>query len=202
MKRHISSVRSRAVPLFLLAAICSAPACRRPLDAGDFTPVTSSFDNNDEGWTVLGDALPPVWRSEGGNPGGYVAARDRAIGEGWFWIAPAKYRGDMSGAYRRWLMFDLRQDRLTQNYANDDVVLVGGGITLRYDLPTDPSTAWTAFRVALEENGWVNADTGAPATRQEMQAVLRSLTELRIRGEFFRGTDEGDLDNVAFGAPR
>jgi hypothetical protein len=35
-----------------------------------------------------------------------------------------------------------------------------------------------------------------------MQSVLASLSELRIRGEFFRGTDEGDLDNVTFGAPR
>ncbi len=203
MNRHVSLGRSRTI-LLLAAAIALSPGCRRPTDAEtrNFTPVLSTFDADDEGWTVLGDADPPVWQPTGGNPAGFIAARDRAEGESWFWIAPAKFRGNMAGAYGRWPMFDLRQDRLTENYATDDVVLVGGGLTLSYNLPTDPSTAWTPYRVALEESGWVNAATGSAATRQEMQSALASLTELRIRGEFFRGTDEGDLDNVTFGAPR
>ncbi|CAN5347997.1 hypothetical protein BH24GEM3_BH24GEM3_15500 [soil metagenome] len=154
MKRYVSFGRTGAI-LLLAGAIALSPGCRRPTDAEtrNFTPILSTFDADAGGWTVLGDAEPPVWHPSGGNPNGYVSARDRAEGEGWFWVAPAKFRGNMAGAYGRWLMFDLRQDRLTENYAADDVVLVGGGLNLRYNLPNDPSTAWTAYRVALEENG-------------------------------------------------
>lgn len=203
MNRYVSLARSRTLVL-LAAALALSAGCRKPTDAErfDFTAVQSTFDADGEGWTVLGDAESLVWRPTDGNPNGYIAARDRVEGDNWFWVAPAKFHGNMRGAYGSWLMFDLRQDRITQNFAPDDVVLVGGGITLTYDLPNDPSTAWTAYRVALEEAGWVEAAARTPATREQMQTVLTSLTELRIRGEFFRGTDEGDLDNVTFGAPR
>jgi hypothetical protein len=95
------------------------------------------------------------------------------------------------------LRFDLRQSSTESQFDGDDVVLVGGGLTLIYDTADNPGTDWTSYSVVLDETGgWINENTGEPATQQEIQNVLADLTALRIRGEFVEGADTGSLDNV------
>ena len=73
-------------------------------------------------------------------------------------------------------------------------------MTLVFDAPHHPGTDWTAFTVPLRESvGWVLRDTGAPLTEGEFVAVLSSLTELLIPGEYSIGRDTGGLDNVELG---
>ena len=54
-----------------------------PPDPG--LPIRSTFDTDDEGWTVVGDAQggsgTPDYFVDGGNPGGYVSASDDGKGE-------------------------------------------------------------------------------------------------------------------------
>ena len=69
----------------------------------------STFDADDEGWTVSGDAqggsVIPDYLAEGGNPDGYISAKDNVTGGVWYWKAPDLYLGDVSGAYGHTLTY-------------------------------------------------------------------------------------------------
>ncbi len=190
----------------LLAAATALGGCEKePAGPVEGFQIVSTFDTNDEGWTVSGDAQggtgKPVHHASGGNPGGNVSAVDNHTGGTWYWRAPAQYRGDMSGAYRGVLKFDLKQSATARPFADDDVVLTGNNTALVYRTRSQPGTAWTTFRVRLDESaGWVDRATGKQATRRQMQSVLSSLSDLLIRGEYQDGVDQGWLDNVLLGA--
>jgi len=157
----------------------------------------SRFDHDTEGWSTLGDADPPVYSADGGNPGGHICAQDNGGGVTWFWRAPAQFLGDRSSAYGHTLAYDLTAFPNAPNQGNNDVILVGGGITMRYDNSHNPQTTWTSFTVPLQESsGWIRLSPTRPATAGEIMTVLGSLTEIRIRGEFSGSLDTGCIDNV------
>ena len=118
----------------------------------------------------------------------------------WFFNAPAKFLGDQSAAFRGSLTFDLSQSAAINQFAFDDVVLVGGGLTLAFDTATNPAAvpAFTSYVVSLDAGaGWrLNTIGGPAATPEQLDTVLSALTALRIRGEFINGGDRGRLDNV------
>lgn len=167
-------------------------------------PVSSSFTTDDEGWTTSLDAEgnpTPRWSASGGNPDGYVSARDSLGNVKWYWQAPPKFLGDLSAAYGTALTFDMRQSSQVNPTNDVDVILVGAGMRLVFDTPYNPTTSWTSYRVPLTvSGGWKKDSLNGPApTREEMVAVLGSLTELRIRGDYIFGQSECSLDNVLFG---
>lgn len=167
-------------------------------------PVISTFDADSEGWTTSIDAEgnpTPTWVATGGNPGGHIFARDGLDSVKWYWYAPQKFLGDVSSAYGSALTFDLRQSSEVNPTNDADVILVGAGMTLVFDTPYNPSRAWTAYRVPLvASGGWKKDSLQGPApTQGEMLAVLRSLTDLRIRGDYIFGQSVCNLDNVVFG---
>lgn len=166
-----------------------------------FAGAASTFDTNDEGWKLSGDSTTsiPSFIAAGGNPGGYIHGTDVTIGGVWYWLAPAKFLGNNSTSYGQTLSFDLRMRGSGPLFDAADLVLAGGGVTLVYDFATFPGTpAWTHYSVNLAETaGWrVSTLGGALATKAQVQTVLGATTELRIRGEFITGSDNGDLDNV------
>ena len=62
--------------------------------------ASSTFDNDDEGWTIAGDADPtPELSGSAGNPGGHICATDQVGGDIWYFIAPQKFLGDASRVY-------------------------------------------------------------------------------------------------------
>lgn len=165
--------------------------------ANGATPIAkSTFDTDDEGWTIGCDLH---YSPTGGNPGGYIYGIDIGCGT-WYFSAPLKFLGDVSAAYNQKLTFDLKQVLLgDQIKTTKDVILIGAGITLVFDTPYNPGVYWTAYSIPLNESaGWINAATGEPPTREEMMMVLSSLDSLQIRGEYSYN-DYGDttgLDNV------
>ena len=162
--------------------------------------AVSTFDNDGEGWTVVNDAYPPIYHADGGNPGGYLSAKDKQHGSYWYWRAPEKFHGDFSMAYGKTLTFDLKQSSTTSQANRDDIILTGGGVSLIFNTSYNPGTDWTPYSVMLDETaGWVNSSTGQAATQAEIQAVLAALTDLQIRGEYRVGSDTGSLDNVMLG---
>jgi len=167
--------------------------------------AVSTFDTDTEGWTTVGDTVEgslPRFVPTGGNPGGYLSATDAERQARWYWSAPAKFRGNFSPLYGRTLTFDLRQSDTQNQNSYSDVVLIGGGVVLWFDTPTNPASTWTSYEVVLEEAGWENRITDLAATREEMETVLGSLDSLLIRGEYRSGTDGtdvGDIDNVILG---
>ncbi|MGH7453962.1 MAG: laminin B domain-containing protein, partial [bacterium] len=166
--------------------------------------ITSFFDSGNEGWVVAGDAqggsVTPDYFASGGNPGGYISARDDVTGGVWYWQAPAKFLGNVSCSYGGVLSFDLRQSSTTSQFNAADIILQSSGLTLVFNTPNNPGTAWTSYSILLSETaGWRKTTlTGPPPTQTEMMAVLSSLQKLQIRGEYRSGADRGDLDNVVF----
>lgn len=178
-------------------ALSSATAAR--------AAVMSTFDVNDEGWRVSGDAQGssnlPTYSPTAGITTGYVFAKDDVAGGVWYWQAPAKFLGDQSAAYGQSLDFSLRQviTGSPAPFDSEDVILNGpAGLRLCFDTPANPTADWTAYSIPLVASaGWrVSSLTGPVATEAQFQAALTNLTSLFIRGEFQTGPDTGSLDNV------
>jgi len=178
---------------------------------------SSGFETDADGWTITGDAqashVAPDYDGHGGNPDGLISAVDDVTGGVWYFQAPAKYLGDASGTYGRYLDFDLKTTAISSPFDTFDVVLVGGGTTLGFDATPNPAIdAWTTFHVRLDEtaawritpevseSAFDDFATLSAPTATQMKAVLGNLTQLLIRGEFQTGSDTGSLDNVRFGA--
>jgi hypothetical protein len=192
-----------------LSVVVVLASCRRSDPTGpggnpENYPIESRFLQDAEGWTAGGDGIM-YYSPTGGNPGstGYVLIIDKALGDNFYFVAPSRFLGDVSGAYNRLLTFDLHWSETTASADKDgdDVVLRGGGHTLVAMLPDVPATTWTSYSIPLGVGGgWVHQGTTQPATAAEIQAALGSLQEFRIRGEFRSGPEQGGLDNVRFGA--
>ncbi len=179
--------------------------------------ISSTFDFNDEGWLItpradnFGDitgAGSPLYNAPDGTPYQYIAHQDLGPGTYWFFRAPTKFYGDRSGLYGKKLVFDLKQTNPEPNAGLAPfVILRGGGYNLYlYDTDlTKPDTTWKTYSYALDvsagwrlNSGWSTAST--LATQSDIIAVLTTLTDMRIRGEFTDGADQGYLDNVGLGA--
>jgi len=183
--------------------------------------VSSRFDGGAEGWTLVGDAngaagiphvnpvgysVQPYHSSTGGNPGGAIYAIDDAKGLDWYWQAPPKFLGNMSGAYGGTLSFEVKVPA-SPDFDRPDVILAGSDVTLVIDAgpsPSYPPLNWQHYSVRLAEGeGWkVTRLDGSDATGEQIRNVLRSLAVLRIRGEFYYGVDTGYLDNVRIESSR
>jgi len=164
--------------------------------------ITSTFDVDSDGWSAIGDfAAPVTWVAAGGNPGGHIEIPDAVSGGVTYFVAPAKFLGNQSAALGTALTFDLQQliSGGANQFNDSDVVLSGNGITLVYDLPANPAIGgWTSYSVPLVASGWaVSSLGGAAASDAQLQQVLASLAQLRIRAEYQTGADTGLLDNVA-----
>lgn len=174
------------------------------LGCGGLPSVASStFDRFAEDWTITGDADPkPELRGVGGNPGGHICGTDLNSGETWYFVAPDKFQHDVSRAYGKRLIFDLKQSRQFEQLRGKDVILYGGGYQLIYNVRGTPGINWTPYSVFLDAtSGWLHEDTKIAATEEEMRATMSNVTSFRIRGEFADGPDTGCLDNVYFGTP-
>jgi hypothetical protein len=204
-RKHASAAIALSLLLFIAA----------PARAG---LITSTFDTDADGWTSVTlkypnpGAPPPIlgtftpnWFPTGGTPGGFIYLNDpdgsNATGDTQYWKAPTKFLGNLSAFYGGNLSFDLTDFTAFRfgPFDQEDIILVGGGLTLVYDTPYNPSTGntWTHYSVGLVPSGWkLNSLSGPPATEADMQTVLGSLEALYIRGEYQLGPDTANLDTV------
>jgi hypothetical protein len=185
-------------------ASCSKADPTGPGGNPDDYPIVSQFLQNAEGWTAVGDGILYHFPT-GGNPSntGHIVIVDEALGDTYYFNAPSRFLGNVSGAYGRLLTFDLVWSETTVSHYldDDDVILRGAGHTLVAAIPEVPGTTWTSYSIPLSvAGGWVHQGTETPATAAQIQAVLGSLQEFRIRGEFRTLPETGGLDNVRFGA--
>ena len=159
----------------------------------------STFDNGTESWSLVGGKRTY-------HPAGYVSGKDHnASGGGsMYWVAPVKFRNDISAAYNELLTFDAK---LTHAYAptgfHIDLVSISHDLTLRLT-PSYSVNVWQTHEVLLSESAnWIVTANQSPATKQQIIDVLTDLTALRIYGE--TGKNEVEtiyLDNVVlYGTP-
>jgi len=158
--------------------------------------ITSFFDKDDEGWTIVGDA-------QNGNrkpdyKGGYIQATDDELGDLWYFQAPPKFSGDLSLCYGSTFSFDLRQSNTTNQVFAEDIIINStyGQITYRFGYT--PGINWTSFTTEMTETGW-NTNLNTNLTEAEFKKILSSITSIAIRGEYRNGFDIGSLDNVIMG---
>lgn len=205
MRRFLSRFALLGTALVLVATACRRDNGVNPDDPGPAD--RSMFDTGDELWLVDGDAqrsndYRPFYRGRGGNPGGHILAVDEPQANTWYFVAPAKFRGQRGTWYGRTLTYDLFQgDTTAQVPPEKGVMMTGGAGVVAFDLPNRPGLTWTRFSVPMTAGaGWYDTLTRQPATESQMRSILNDLRDLRIRGEFRMDADSGGLDNVQFTA--
>jgi hypothetical protein len=188
-------MRVQFLKLLVCAGIVTFTPCLASADVSD------SFSTDNGGWTRIGDnTIAPAFHATGGNPGGYVTIDDPANGIGDFFVAPAKYLGNQSGALNQTLSFDL----LLSNAAdtpNPNVALSNGTTTLLYVFPTLPTTTgqWIheSMTVGTSDPNWhVGAINGPAPSQSDFENVLGGLTAFEILGDLRAGPETVGLDNV------
>ncbi len=159
--------------------------------------VRHDFTKSAEGWQVAVDAgtVDPIFSASGGHPDGSIAGTDEALGETWYFRAPASVLRQLPAAKNGTISFSLRQSGSQVSRLEDDVVIIGPAGRLSFRFPTAPGTQWTDYSVRLlEEEGWT-WNWNRQATQAQIDSVLAEPTGLDIRGEYVTGQDEASLDN-------
>ena len=177
---------------------------------GDFV-AADDFNFSDEQWALesalSGPSMTIVKNDFSGTPP-FICGRDNGFSGGarWRFKAPSKYLGNASKAFRQRLtwaaMTEFSSGRL---YAENDVFLTGRGLTLVAEVDDVPrgTRDWAQFAVFLDSRTpWRKEADGFPlATDEEIESVLKTLTELELPGEWRDGAETSCLDSVYFGTP-
>src|SRR4030095_1722315 len=91
----------------------------------------------------------------GGHPGGCIVGIDEAVGETWYFHAPATVLTQLPAAVNGMIRFSLKQSGPISSLIDDDVVILGPAGRLSYRFAKAPGTDWTDFSVTLSESaGW------------------------------------------------
>ncbi len=192
--------------LFITLSIAGTARANTPL-------VSSTFDSGTDGWLNVTlpypSAVPPTitfsftpqatsGRLTMSDPDGTSPS-----GDAQYWCAPAKFLGNQSGAGV--LGCELSNVGSGNGpFAQEDVVLVGGGLTLSYSFGSLPPQVATPvpFTLDLYGGGAHLGGLSAPlATSTQVSTVLASLTALYIRAEYQLGPDTQAFDNVTLFTP-
>jgi hypothetical protein len=166
------------------------------------TLVRHDFTESAQGWRISGDtaADEPIFSMSGGHPGGCITGVDEALGETWYFRAPAAVLQQLPAAVNGTLSYTLKQSGAIISLIDDDVVIVGSAGRLSYRFRAAPGTDWTDFSVQLAESeGWT-WNWNRRATQAQIESVLAAPMRLEIRGEYVTGPDEGSLDNFVLSA--
>jgi hypothetical protein len=165
--------------------------------------VSHDFIQSAQGWHIAGDTgtVTPKFTASGGHPDGCITGVDEAIGETWYFRAPAPVLRLLPSAVHGSISFSLKQSGSQVSLIDDDVVIVGPAGRLSYRFQTAPGMDWTDFSVRLsEDEGWT-WNWNRRATQAQINSVLAAPTGLDIRGEYVTGQDEGSLDNFVLRGP-
>lgn len=168
--------------------------------------ASSSFDSGTDGWSII-DLFDngPYDQTKGtydvtydptsGNPGGCISGTDPSSNT-FFFKAPETFLGDKSAAYGGELIYNMMS--LGGSYFDSaDVVLIGAGHVLAYNIAYNPGSSWTVMIAPLTETGWKMGNlSGAAVTETEFRETLAQLTALYMRGEYRWGAETCYLDNV------
>ena len=175
----------------------TALACHAAGAHGVRTLIRHDFTDSAQGWIVSGDTRPAdaLFSPTGGHPGGCITGVDEALGETWYFLAPATVLQQLPKAVNGTLSYSLKQSGALISLFDDDVVILGPAGRLSYRFPTAPGTDWTDFSVQLSAaKGWT-WNWNRKATQAQIEQVLAAPTLLQIRGEYVTGDDMGSLDN-------
>lgn len=177
----------RVIALVLLLASTASAA-----------PIVSDFSSDVDGWTHVG-ATVFQQNASGGNPGGFLYI-DNGEGVITYIIAPAKFRGALSGYNGGTISFDGKMLGIGgsgYNATNDYghlVVSGSAGMAVADLLPgtapnnTPPQNAWATF-----SSPFTAAAFGV--SEQQWSAILADVTDVRLSVEALFGNEIQGVDN-------
>src|SRR6266705_2414707 len=75
------------------------------------TLIRHDFTESAQGWRISGDSGPdePIFSASGGHPGGCITGIDEALGETWYFRAPAAVLQQLPAAVNGTLSYSLKQ---------------------------------------------------------------------------------------------
>jgi laminin B (domain IV) len=196
----VTAARARFLAAIACGALAFHSAAAQPR-AGR-TLVRHDFTESAQGWRISGDtaADEPIFSMSDGHPGGCITGVDEALGETWYFRAPAAVLQQLPAAVNGTLSYTLKQSGAIISLIDDDVVIVGSAGRLSYRFRAAPGTDWTDFSVQLAESeGWT-WNWNRRATQAQIESVLAAPMRLEIRGEYVTGPDTASLDNVVLAA--
>ncbi|MFO0875710.1 MAG: laminin B domain-containing protein [Phycisphaerales bacterium] len=147
-----------------------------------------------------------TWAIDPINPGGFLEAPDVdgtcMAGQVQYWSAPAAVLSQLGCSRGGSLIFSLQSVGAGGFFAQEDVILDGGGTRLVCSVVSSAPAAWTPFSVPLAAGPWRLTGPGGPlASAEEVQAALTQPDALYIRSEFRLGPDTARLDDAGVVAP-
>jgi len=175
--------------------------------------ISSTFDTGTEGWRtsdfLVNSAVfdLPTQAATGGNPGGRLITSD-VFGFHAF-VAGPQFTGDKSAFYGGNLSFDLRTNFTTSASPENPVVILygtnGQSVQGRGFYPGS-GAGYVNYAFLLDESAWQthqsnNDAVGVVPSQGAFQAILGSLSSIRINADFYNGSDSYDLDNFTMTSP-
>lgn len=186
------------IAVVISALLVACASCGRAGASEDRTLVACDFASSAEGWLIVGDTgdAPPDFHRSGGHPDGFISGDDEAVGETWYFRAPANVLAKLPSAENGVLRYSLEQSATDGGFPDDDVVIVGRAGRLSYRFNYAPGTNWTDFSVQLSAAAGWRWNWNRPATQEQIKSVLADPIRIEIRGEYRTGPDVGGLDSV------
>ncbi len=190
---------------------------------GDKTVLLQSkFLTGSEGWGFA-DGGPfaafsaATYNSGGGNTtdenptstDGNVSGTDAGGGAAYF-IAPSSYHGDLSAAIGGQISFDLYASYDGTGTSGNAPNNLGAGLVIKgLNANGNPINLYYQGQLSVTDEQWVTNTIDLSASsfnvsQQDFEAVMSSVTDIRILGEYFSyggDTDSSYLDNVVVTAP-
>jgi len=153
--------------------------------------LISTFDVDAEGWGAVGDYTNFKWVDTGGNPNGYIEAKDLSRGSTWY-FSPIDWQGDWSTYIGGTLEYDIKL--ISSNgsyYSNDDIRIFSGSDYAAWRSGINPLlNIWTQYELNLVDSNFTISGS------QSFNQIMSNVTDLYIRGEYIVGGDTEGLDNV------
>lgn len=173
------------IPFVFVACVCGT-AIAQP-------KIFSTFDEDDEGWTVI-QSGEIEYKDDGGNPGGFLRVNDVPVPpDDYLLIAPEKFLGEQLGMLGGSISWDARViegDLFDWIGAYGKVTLVSGELEATYD-PVPPgviSANWKTYKGVLSAANFGLSD-------EQFEQMMGNLTEIRLRLEAIDGEDAMGFDN-------
>ncbi len=177
--------------------------------------ISSQFERSSESWGWSEGSANLSYQTGGGNSAeeyptssdGAIRGADSVSGAAYY-IAPTAYHGDLSAAVGGTLSFDIYANLNgtstgTPNNLGNGIRITGTNslgqtVTINYNQPLSAAEeTWVTNNITLTA-----ANFGV--SQADFEAIMSSVTDLRILGEFYSGAAGNDtsmLDNVVLSAP-
>lgn len=187
--------------IFLVSLLASAYSFAAPI-------IVSTFDVDDEGWTVNemispAGAISATYVNSGGNPGGHIQTADPFVWTSFY--APAAFLGDWAAMGVTSLAFDLRLFAPSDGIDYATLVLQSGSLSISTFGPYPLDGIWNSYAVQTTSPvGWFYTNDGmtpgAAVSVADFNVVMQNVQSVRISADWTSGGNIADLDNVTLHA--